>query len=266
MTANEQLRLTPTPQLPDLFRNNNKLRNKFLLLATELFQNQAVFQSDSNRLSTLQEAVERIARHLHRDLLRGSDFMDRNLTPEAMSLLVSHPHLMALGVQACTSKLGRLGAVIVMHPRCEELISIVTAKLVTNNYFITVQPHVSRLLTHQNARECEEFAIETLKHSEIFNQVPASSDGFDSFIFWTYGPYVLAGLKENGKSYLDLVNSWLARRTPSQQYERHARYPGIECLYESPSAQMHYLTKNGSDPSHLFVKFITDIAIIPQII
>lgn len=264
MDSFEQLRPNPTPEL---FKDKPRLQGVFQDVATALDQNPAVFtQPNAEGLDDVQSAVAFLAGYLHRDMFRGQDFITTEYLPqEASEWLYSHPHLQKLGTRPGVSKLGRLGAVVAMHPRRDELASIVTPDFAENPDILKVLPHVSRLLTHEDAQACEDFGIETLKHPESYGKIPGSRDGSDAFIYWTYGPYVLSSLRQKGGQYTDMVKNWLAKRKESKEYYGNARYPGIDYMYETPSARMHYLAREGQHPSHTFVKFITDKAIIPQI-
>jgi len=125
-------------------------------------------------------------------------------------------------------------------------------------------PHLSRLLTHDNAQACESFVIDVLSYPEFFQIIPENTDGTDSFIFWTYGPYVLQELKKIGGNYDDLINHWLVNRKKSK-IRGNALYPGIDYMYESQYYRMHYLAKDGSHPSHQFIIYLVEKLIIPQL-
>lgn len=266
MDAFEQPRPNPTPEL---FKDKPRLQEVFQDLALALDQDPSVFtRPNAENLEELQSEVAFLAGYLHKDMLRGQDFMAREYLPsEAENWLNSqgHSHLRRLGTKGGVSKLGRLGAVVAMHPRRDEIATLITPDFIDKPDTLKVLPHVSRLLTHEGAPSCEDFAMDVLRHPKSYGKIPSSRDGSDAFIYWTYGPYVLEGLKRKGGQYTDMVQTWLAKRKESKEYYGNARYPGIDYMYETSYARMHFLAKEGQDPSHAFVKFITDKAIIPQI-
>jgi len=252
----------------ELFNEYQEERRMFQELVAALEKNPAIFtRSDSDDLKRLQSIVAYLANKLKSPkLLRGDDFLvNEEPSSEACVWLYSHREIEALGVTHHKRKTGRLGAIIAMHHRRDELYSIITDVFLKNDRIVNVLPHIARLLTHEQAPDCEDFAIETLRHPESYKKIPGSSDGTDAFIYWTYGPYVLSKLKERGKKYDDFVNEWLEKRKKSREFRGNGQYPGIDYLYENDMARMHYLAKSGLHPSHTFVKFITDKTIIPCI-
>jgi hypothetical protein len=266
MNTFEESSQSPT----ELFIDEPGAFDVFHDLALALDQDPSVFtRPNAENLNELRLAVAFLAGYLMKDmLLKGQDFMARECLPsEAENWLYSqdHLHLIKLGTKNGVSRFGRLGAVIALHPRRDEIAALITPDFFDNPDTFRFLPHVSRLLTHENAPSCENFAMDVLRHPEFYGKIPSSRDGSDAFIYWTYGPYVLEGLKRKGKQYADMVQTWLTKRKQSEEYRGNARYPGIDYMYEAPYARMHYLAKEGQDPSHVFVKFITDKAIIPQI-
>jgi hypothetical protein len=221
----------------------------------------------------LDESLEWVVRGLDSDdLLRGSDFAPEFLDDDAMSWLFTqeHYHLEDLGFKVRQSKLGRLGGVIAMHPRRDEIATLITPddikkwkKTLGMPAFL---PHVSRLLTHVNAPACENFAVEVLRHKEIYKAIPGNIDGTEAFIFWTYAPYVMEQLGQKGQtlelSFADTMNNWLKKRKRVKDGE--AMYPGIEHMYEKTN-RYHYLGKDGTGVTHAFVRHIVQEAIMPAL-
>jgi len=238
-------------------------------LAEALVRDPAIFtRPDSGQAEDLRFGFERITRFLHGDLLRGQDFLEMeesSLEARRWLALPEHVYLQQLGMKMATSKKGRLGAVIATHPRREELVVLLTPEAISRfPEFEKTRPHISRLLTHEHAPACEALVFDILSHLERCGDIPYSLDGTESFIFWTYMPYVLEQVKGRGRSYLDVMSAWAAKREPIATQPGDARYPGIEYLYDRDSF-FHYLSKDGEDPSHKFVKFMVERAIIPNI-
>lgn len=253
------------PQSPILFKDNPRAQEHFETIVTALNRDPQVFRRPLP--DELAFALGRVAGSLHRDILRGQDFLEVEYpSSEALEWLLQpeHAHLMNLGWKRDQSKLGRLGSVVAMHSRREELAALVTTKFADFNRLLKVLPHVSRLLTHTNAPRCEEFAFELVRHPDAYQAIPSSHDGTEAFIFYTYGPYVLGGIKEQGAAFPEFMDRWVKRRKPSDQSPGNALYPGIEQMYEETGEnRMHYLRKDGQDPSHAFVAYVTKKAILP---
>ena len=240
-------------------RHLRKLRQRFIA-------NPALYQkpvSDDIRYS-----LERIIGHLNYDgLFRGDDFYPEFSDKEAMEWLFSeeHSYLYDLGYKKSHSKLGRLGGVIAMHPRRDEIAALITPAIVKDwNKELppAFLPHISRLLTHTDAPACEDFAMEFLRHPEFWGKTPVNSDGNDCFTFWTYAPYVLANLRQRGKSLTEMMANWCMERKPIGR--GNARYPGIEYMYDGID-RYHYLRHDGKSASHTFVNYFAQKAIVPSL-
>jgi hypothetical protein len=249
----------------EIFKGKGRLEGIFSDLALSLERNPQIFTQPISQ--ELQNQIAFLAGMMHRDILRGQDFMAESyLNGDAYLWLDDHSQVRKLGMQAGFSKSGRLGAVIAMHPNRDEIVPFITEDFTNHPYGLKVLPHVSRLLTHENAPDCYNFAIEILKHPESYEGIPNSQDGSGAFIYWTYGPYLLSNLKQKGLQYSDMIKMWSSKREKSKEFHGGARYPGINYMYEGHNPPFHYLAKDGQDDSHKFVQFIIEKAIIPNIL
>ena len=259
--------LAAANSLRQSFADSPRSLSAFEELDSILTRNPGVFRTVSEDTPDAVSDVAALANDLHRDIMRGQDFDDRKAPDEKdMVWLTSgdHMYLIELGFVIDKSKSGRLGAIIAMHPRREEIAALIPHDFIEKNDSMKVMPHVARLLSHTNAPECEEFAMEILKHPEAFTAIPESKDGTGSFIFWTYGPYLLNAMKNRGMSFDDFMDKWTNKRK-SGQYRGNAKYPGIEEMYEDSYSRMHFLTKDGKDPSHVFAEYIAEKVIMPAL-
>lgn len=255
--------------IPVLFPEAKRAQSSFEKIAAALVVDHSLYGKPVS--DELEESLEWIVSHLDSDnLLRGSDFGPEFLDDNAMDWLFTqeHHHLEDLGFKVRASKLGRLGGVIAMHPRRDEIAALTTPDDVKKWQETlgapSFLPHVSRLLTHANVPACEEFAVEVLRHKELYKAIPGNIDGTESFIFWTYAPYVMEQLGQKGKaldlSFVDMMNSWCKKRKIVK--DGYAMYPGIEHMYDGIN-RYNYLKKDGQDATHAFVRFITQEAIMP---
>lgn len=218
---------------------------------------------------------------------RGQDFLNVNfqLNEEQQKWLKKHAYIANFDEKIDlydTLKGGRLGTVVAsLEPELRESIAqeIKTSRLPSNGKNIE---HIARLLTHSNAPECINFAREIIKHYRQYENltltrqsgvpkesaIPTSSDGNNAFQFWTYGPYVLQAIIENGGDFNTFMVEWVMKRKliPGSRLN-DAFYPGIEGLYVDDRIMLnyHYLAKDGNSLSHGFADFIARNAILPAI-
>lgn len=257
--------------VPVLFPEAKRAQSSFEKIAAALAVDHSLYKKPVP--DELDESLEWIISHLDSDdLLRGSDFAPEYLDTRQMDWLFSegHYHLELLGSKARASKLGRLGGVIAMHSRRDEIATLITPEDIKKWQktlgMPSFLPHVSRLLTHVNAPACEKFAVEVLRHKEFSKAIPGNIDGTEPFIFWTYAPYVMEQLEQKGgasdQSFADMMDNWCKKRKIVKDGD--AMYPGIEHMYDKIK-RYHYLGKDGKDATHAFVRFITQEAIMPAL-
>lgn len=124
--------------------------------------------------------------------------------------------------------------------------------------------HLARLLTHENAPACKNFALIYMKEilkwdrQQIMDLTPKLRDGSENGTFWTFAPYILEGLrmqrKEMGMEYDDeqdfLKILWWAKMRKSIGND-NAEYLGITSL--SRSMNDLHLPKDGNHPIHKLV-------------
>ncbi len=114
--------------IPVLFPEAKRVQGEFEKIAMALASDHSVYRKPVS--DELDESLEWVVRGLDSDdLLRGSDFAPDYLDNGAMNWLFSegHYHLEHLGFKARSSKLGRLGGVIAMHPRRDEIAALITS-------------------------------------------------------------------------------------------------------------------------------------------
>lgn len=242
--------------VPVLFPENTRAQEAFGDIAAALIADPALYRKPVS--ADIKNALEWIVGYL------DPEFLDK----KAKEWLFSEEHFYVshLGFKNRHSKLGRLGGVIAMHPRRDEIATLITPDMVKEwgKYLPPpFLPHISRLLTHTNAQPCEDFAIEFLRHPEFWEETPGNADGNGAFTFWTYAPYVLTHLKQKGASLTELMTNWCMRRKRIGR-SGDARYPGIEHMYDGVS-RYHYLKQDGQSPSHAFVSYIAEKAIVPAL-
>lgn len=255
--------------VPVLFPENESTQEAFAEIAAALMANPALYRKTVP--DNLRTSLGWIIEHLNFDsIFRGDDFYPDFPESKDLAWLISeeHSYLYDLGLHPRRSKLGRLGGVIAMHPRRDEIASLITPEMV-KKWFQEAPPaflpHISRLLTHANTPACEDFAIEFLRHPEFWDKTPGNSDGNDCFTFWTYAPYVITQLQNGnppGESLIKVMTNWCMKRKRTRS--GNAKYPGIEHMYDGIE-RYHYLRPDGRDASHAFVNFIAQKAIIPSI-
>jgi hypothetical protein len=135
-----------------------------------------------------------------------------------------------------------------------------------------VSANVVRLLTHENAPACRDFALATIKFipefssKELFNIMPRMEDGNDMAQFWTIAPYIYEGLRTDRLETGQMVNDredyfrvlmWLVRRVKTGHFASNARYPGVAEIDSGyVEASCLYLARDGNHPVHKYVEKI----------
>jgi len=246
------------------------IRKRLLALQEILQQDPACLaQPDSPRIEDFHYQFNRLVGSLGiPDMPLGTDFFEEPCPDEEQTdwfFSGGREYLLDFGLYRNKSKLGRLGGVVAMHPRRDEIEPIIREareELMVNRH---VWPHIARLLTHKDGRVCEKFALEVLRRPKSFSFFPRNIDGTASFISWTYGPYLLNALQETGATFDDFIKYWLAKKSHDERNRGNARYPGIEYLYDTEQPSLNFLTESERDPSHALADLIVRLAILPNL-
>ncbi len=266
--------LTSDPSLASELGPDN-LQGLFIPVATALLANSKLFSDPRWVNDELAHRVRTISYFVHRHLNKGQDFwwfdpsQEQKIDLKYSDWIRQHPQFGSIdGGKQC--KHGRLPQVLSALPDGEKVASLFTPEVISHPDLPRVLPHISRLLTHDRAPWCTQFAIETIKNYQFWHLIPsgeALANGYEGFIFWTYGPFVLETIQNLGGNYYDFMTKWVMKREYVQLDPAHpvkrCLYPGIEYLYHLVS--MHYLAYRGQDASHTWVKFITDHAVAPTL-
>lgn len=258
--------MTEINKVSEIFEKESPLFLQFKRLRTILYENPAIFRDETSpNLGEAQALVKRISSGVGLEIYRGQDFNKSSQLTQEQAIWLRRQTVLNPDSHPVQSKQGRLAHIVAMHPRRDEIFPRVSREFIESNDNSKALPHVARLLTHCDGRVCEEFALDVMGNSSTLSRIPESYDGNCSFIFWTYGPYILNGIKQIGFKYTDLIERWAACRVEEETSNVNARYPGMEHMFTGRVSKFAFLTKSEKDPSHLFTSFISQLVVVPQV-
>lgn len=130
-----------------------------------------------------------------------------------------------------------------------------------------IDNNLVRLLTHEHAPACRDFAIACMKYvpemsdGEIHRLFPSiGGDGDAGAQFWTIAPYIMdalktsrfeKGIKENDEEDFLRVMLWSKRRIKTGEWGNDAIYPGVGHFRDRIID--FYLPRDGFHPIHKFI-------------
>lgn len=139
-------------------------------------------------------------------------------------------------------------------------------------HYMAVSANVVRLLTHENAPACRDFALATLKYAPNFTDdeerriFPDLLDGNGMAQFWTIAPYIYESLRTerlekgqtlNDKEDYQRILMWSVKREVIGRDGGNAKYPGISEINDCGVSEKDLeLSKDGNHFVHKFAEMM----------